>query len=104
MTIYSDAYLNHYADRYVAMHLKRHGVTLEQYLADPARYEHLEFEPFPLLPEQRRVQQQLDAEATRAEQEIEHLPRHNGAAIEVLHHRRHHRRTFLSFFTRKVKV
>ena len=43
-------------------------------------------------------------EAARAEQEIEHLPRRNGAAIEVLHHRRHHRRTFLSFFTRKAKA
>ncbi|WP_041863167.1 hypothetical protein [Bordetella petrii] len=104
MTIYSDAYLSHYADRYVAMQLKRHGVTLEQYLANPAHYDRLEFEPFPPLPAQLRVQQQMDAEAARAEQEIEHLPRRNGAAIEVLRHRRHHRRTFFSFFTRKVKA
>lgn len=104
MKMYSDAYLNHYADRYVAMQLKRHGVTLDQYLADPAKYDHLEFEPFPPLPAQLAVQQQLDADAARAEREVEHLPRRNGTAIEVLRHHRHHRRTLLSFFTRRAKA
>ena len=41
-----DPYLNHYADRFVALRLGAHGVDLEQYLADPERFEHLaEFEP-----------------------------------------------------------
>ena len=35
------AYLEHHADVYAAHLMHKHGVTLDQYLADPARYEHL---------------------------------------------------------------
>lgn len=73
MKTYSDEYLEHYADRYVALRLKGHGVTLMQYLAAPARYEHLALEPLPLLPAQRAVQARLDEEALRAEAEVAHL-------------------------------
>ena len=47
--MYTDEYLNHYADRYVRHGLRECGVTLLQYLADPARYEALA----DLLPRQR---------------------------------------------------
>ncbi len=52
MTRYPDAYLEHYADRFVALRLSRHGVTLPQYLANIARFERLALEPEPLLPAQ----------------------------------------------------
>lgn len=104
MKTYSDEYLNHYADRYVAMQLKRHGVTLEQYLASPAGYERLALEPFPPLPAQLAVQRQIDAETERQEASIEHLPRRDSVAIEPLRHRRFPKRSWLGFFTRKVKA
>ena len=47
--MYTDEYLNHYANRYVRHGLRDCGVTLIQYLADPARYAPLES----LLPRQR---------------------------------------------------
>lgn len=55
MSMHPTAYLEHYADQYANNMLHRHGVTLDQYLADPARYEHLLHQPFPLMPEQTRV-------------------------------------------------
>lgn len=36
--MYSDEYLNHHADQYVCYGMRDCGVTLVQYLADPARY------------------------------------------------------------------
>lgn len=33
--MYADAYLNHFADRYVALNLRAAGISLEQYLARP---------------------------------------------------------------------
>lgn len=56
-----DPYLNHYADRYVALRLRAHGVTLDQYLAQPAVYEPLALEPEPLLPAQQAVAARLAA-------------------------------------------
>lgn len=105
MKTYSDEYLDHYADRYVAMHLKGHGITLDQFLANPARYEHLALEPFPLMPEQKAVRDRLDAqaEAVRVEAEVAHLPRRNGAVVEPLHHHRHPRRSPIAMFYRKAK-
>jgi hypothetical protein len=103
MKTYSDEYLEHYADRYVAMHLRGHGVSLEQYLADPTRYEHLALEPFPLLPEQQAAQQRLDAEMARVEAEVAHLPRRNGAVVEPLHHHRHPKRSALAMFVGRVR-
>ena len=47
--MYTDEHLNHYADRYVRHGLRDCGVTLLQYLADPARYQALA----DLLPRQR---------------------------------------------------
>ncbi|MDW0361027.1 hypothetical protein Q8G38_17060 [Halomonas venusta] len=55
MNTYADDYLEYYADRYVALYLKGHGITLQQYLAAPDRYEHLAFAPLPLLPAQHNV-------------------------------------------------
>ncbi len=104
MKTYSDDYLNHYADRYVALHLKRHGVTLEQYLANPRQYDGLAMLPFPPLPAQLAVQRQIDAETERQEASIERLPRRDGVAIEPLRHRRFPKRSWLGFFVRKVKA
>lgn len=103
MTTYRDEYLEHYADRYVALYLKGHGVTLEQYLADPSRYDRLADEPLPLLPAQQRVQARLDAEAYRLAAEVDHLPQRNGAVIEPLHHHRHSRAVSCDFKRRTAQ-
>lgn len=55
MNTYSDAYLEHHADRFIALRLARHGVNLAQYLANPAQCERLALEPEPLLPAQQAV-------------------------------------------------
>ncbi|HYW03584.1 MAG TPA: hypothetical protein VFA86_06530 [Gammaproteobacteria bacterium] len=87
--MYSDEYLEHYAERFLRDRLGAHGVTLVQYLADPARYEHLTERHEPLLPRQRLVQRQVyEAEMAQAERGVETLPRRNGAIVEPLHHRR----------------
>ena len=52
MNTYSDAYLEHHADRFIALRLARHGVNLAQYLANPVQFERLALEPEPLLPAQ----------------------------------------------------
>lgn len=52
MPTYTDAYLEHYADRFVALRLARHGVNLAQYLANIERFERLALEPEPPLPAQ----------------------------------------------------
>ncbi len=61
MTTYSDEYLNFHADRYSAGRLHAHGITLDAYLADPARYDALALEPEPLLPTQQAVAQRIAA-------------------------------------------
>jgi hypothetical protein len=104
MPMYSPAYINYYADRYVANRLKAHGVSLTQYLANPERYEPLALESEPLLPAQRAVQERLDHEETsRVEREIEDLPRRNGTPVERLRHRRWAKRALAAFFMPKEK-
>lgn len=52
MRTYSDAHLEHYADRFIALRMARHGVNLAQYLINPYQFERLALEPEPLLPAQ----------------------------------------------------
>ena len=62
--MYTDEHLNHCADRYVRHGLRDCGVSLIQYLANPARYAPLES----LLPRQRVAAGKAIAEmAGRAE-------------------------------------
>lgn len=82
MKLYSPTYLQRHGDDYVANRISKHGVTLQQYLADPDRYAHLALAHEPLLDRQRAVQEALDAE-----QSVEDLPRCNGAPIEKLRSR-----------------
>lgn len=95
MTMHRTAYLEHYADIYAANMLYKHGVSLDQYLADPARYEHLLSAPFPLTPAQTKVRVRLmreDALQQRAEdiaQKLDGLPRNNVRPFEPLRHQRH---------------
>lgn len=106
MTTYSDEYLEHHADRFVALRLDLHGLSLEQYLAAPERYEHLAHEPFPLLPAQRAVAERVYAQelAEEAERQTADLPRRNGAVVEPLHHHRHPKRGPSANFTRRAKA
>lgn len=55
MTMYPTSYLEHHADVFAANLLHKHGLTLDQYLASPQRYEFLLQAEFPLLPAQTRV-------------------------------------------------
>lgn len=102
MTMHRTAYLEHYADIYSENMLYKHGVSLDQYLADPGRYEHLVNAPFPLLPVQTKVRVQLireDALQQRAEEiaeQLDGLPRNNVRPFEPLHHKRHPKRRGLA--------
>ena len=92
MRVHPTAYLEHYADLYADNMLHRHGVTLDQYLADPDRYEHLLHQPFPLMPEQTRVRVTLmRAEIQeQTEQELQSsLAKKGGAHMEPMRHHRY---------------
>jgi len=121
MRTYSDAHLEHYADRFIALRMARHGVNLAQYLINPAQFERLALEPEPLLPAQEaavlRIWQRWDTGLADADIQPEgkaesaELPpeyavweefllgvgnnkvirQRNGAFIEPLHHHRHNR-------------
>lgn len=54
-----DVMLDYYAHCYIAQRIGHHGITFEQYLTDPARYDALALEPEPLLPAQQAVAQRL---------------------------------------------
>jgi len=110
MTVYPTAYLEHYADIYAANMLYKHGLKLDAYLADPARYEHLLNAPFPLTPAQTSVRvrlirdEVLQQQAAEAEQELDNLPRNNVRPFEPLRHLRHpKRRGRLSCFNRTTR-
>lgn len=99
---YPDEVLEHLADRYLALQMPAYGVTLLQFLADPARYEALAKDFLPLLPAQQAAVRVHWQQATGAklevvpaeevlppflvEQQVEHLPRRNGVIFEVLRH------------------
>lgn len=129
MTRYTDAHLEHYADRFMLLHLARHGVTLPQYLANVERFERLALEPEPLLPAQHAAALRLwwaqdtglaprtDAseavalpenwqdwreliEHWRAERDVAHLPQRNGTYLEPLCHHRYERRNNSRFIKR----
>lgn len=59
-----DALLDHHADRFIAQRISAHGVTFEQYLSDPDRFDTLALQPEPLLPAQRAVAERLDGESS----------------------------------------
>lgn len=63
MNRYTDAHIEHYADRFIALRLARHGVNLEQYLANVERFERLALENEPLLAAQHAPVLRLWAEA-----------------------------------------
>lgn len=117
MRTYSDAHLEHYADRFIALRIALHGVDLAQYLINPSQFEGLALEPEPLLPKQQkaalRIWQRWDTglaeQATAPEEKPFELPgeysvwedyllgignnkairQRNGAYVEPMHHHRH---------------
>ncbi|WP_286695007.1 hypothetical protein [Spongiibacter sp. UBA1325] len=103
MTLYNVNYLEHYADRFIELGLRAYGLSLEQYLPNPQLIEqlYLQQDHRPLLPQQRQVQQQLDAH--QPQRQVEHLPQRNGSVIEPLHHKRRNKRSHhKSDFRRKL--
>ena len=106
-----DAYLHYWSDRYIQLGLHQRGVPLLNFLRDPWLYiDPIDLEllfddedHLPLLPEQRAVQERLDAldldaVEQEAEGDIAHLPLRDGRRVEPLHHHRHprghHRKPF----------
>lgn len=102
MVMHPTPYLEHYADIYAANMLYKHGVKLDAYLADPARYEHLLGAPFPLTNKQTTVRVRLIREEVLREQaeeiaeQLDDLPRNNVRPFEPLHHKRHPKRRGLA--------
>ncbi|PHS48781.1 MAG: hypothetical protein COB05_04540 [Marinobacter sp.] len=98
MILYPTAYLEHHADVFAANLLHKHGLTLDQYLADPDRYQHLLSAPFPLMPAQTKVRvrlmqaEALEDQAEELAQELDNLPRNNVRPFEPLRHQRHPKR------------
>lgn len=93
--MYPTSYLEHFANLYTNHLLSRHGISLDQYLADPARYEPLLYKPFPLLPEQTRVRVRLIREEIQEQTEDElqgSLTLQNEAFVEPMRHHRHPKR------------
>ncbi|WP_372373212.1 hypothetical protein ACDI10_16195 [Vreelandella venusta] len=118
MKTYSDATIEHHADRFIALRLARHGVNLAQYLANPVQFERLALEPEPLLPAQQaavlKIWHAWDtglATVPEPDEEPFELPgeyavweeflleignnkairQRNGAFVEPLRHHRHNR-------------
>ncbi|TBW58528.1 hypothetical protein EZI54_03855 [Marinobacter halodurans] len=102
MVMHPTPYLEHYADIYAANMLYKHGVKLDAYLADPARYEHLLGAPFPLTHKQTTVrvrlirEEVLQEQAEEIAQQLDDLPRNNVRPFEPLHHKRHPKRRGLA--------
>tara|TARA_R110001592_G_scaffold363400_1_gene688169 strand:- start:34092 stop:34421 length:330 start_codon:yes stop_codon:yes gene_type:complete len=108
MSMYHPNYIGHYGERFIRLGLSAHGVSFEQYLAAPERYEiKYENEYRPLLPAQRAVQARLDAisfEVDRVAAEVDELPHRNGVAIEPLRHHCRPKRSRKSDFTRRLRT
>ncbi len=107
MKMHSVAYLEHHADVFAANLLHKHGITLDQYLADPARYQFFLTADFPLLPAQTKVRVRLIREEIMQEQaeeiakELDGMPRNNVRPFQPLrHHRYPKRRGIASCFKR----
>lgn len=92
--VYSDEYIEHYAERYRSLALKAQGLTLLQYLAAPEACERLaaryaarraRCEPLLLPQEIARAAAALETRH-RVEARIEAVPRRDGWAIEGLRH------------------
>lgn len=105
--MYSTAYVEYHADQFVAALLHKHGLTLDQYLANPARYQFLLTADFPLLPAQTKVRVRLIREEILQEQaeeiakELDGMPRNNVRPFQPLrHHRYPKRRGLASCFKR----
>lgn len=118
--IFADDYIDYWADQFIALGLVYRGVTLMQFLANPARFTDPERnpEPLPLLGSQLRVQREvaeLEREALermdqregepldlawsgqRAERDVRDLPRRDGWIVERLRHHRYPRNLQANF-------
>ncbi|MEX2475038.1 hypothetical protein [Marinobacter sp.] len=107
MPMHPTAYLEHYADIYSANMLYKHGVKLDAYLAEPARYEHLLTAPFPLLPVQTSTRVRLIRDEAlqlgprETDEELGAFLENEVRPFERLRHHRHpKRRGFASSFKR----
>jgi hypothetical protein len=92
---YSDERINALGDRYLELRLYQVGITFEQFLTTPQRYDLRE-----MMAGLRRVHQRLveDMEDT-----VAHLPCRGGAVMEPMRHRRNPRRSVMAFFDRRSR-
>ncbi|MEX0732874.1 MAG: hypothetical protein WED00_05835 [Aquisalimonadaceae bacterium] len=105
MNTYPDEYLEHFADRYLELALRWHGISLEQYLACPAACERVAERNAAAgrVPEPIILPQQISQAQYELERGLESCPRRNGTVIEPLHHHCHPRRSRAADFTRRAK-
>lgn len=106
--VYSNEYLDFFADRWIAAAIGIRGVTLMQYLANPKRYDNMDksLDPLPLNAKQRRVRDELLAEELRAkrlEAKSSELPRRNGRVFEKLKHHAHPK-SIAGFIKRSIEA
>lgn len=98
MSMYSTGYLEHHAEVFATNLLHKHGITLDQYLADPARYQNFLSANFPLLPVQTKVRVRLIREeimqrrVEEIDKELDGLPRNNVRPFLPLRHNRYPKR------------
>lgn len=103
--VYTDDYLEFYAEQFAEHMVYLHGVTLDQYLADPARYRKLLGAPYPLLDQQQAVADKYADEQMRLSETFDSTTTmRDGAVIEPMHHHRHPKRSPRAAFWRKRRA
>lgn len=92
---YSDERLNALGDRYIALGLGNLGITFEQFLTAPHRYDLGE-----MARQARRTYQRL---AVQFEDGLEHLTCRNGTVMEPMRHHRNPKRSITAYFNRRAR-
>lgn len=101
--VYTDDYLEFYAEQYAEHMVYLHGVTLDQYLADPARYRDLLGAPYPLMDRQKAAAERWSNESAEQHEDCETVMR-DGAVIQPMRHHRHPKRSPRAAFWRKRRA
>lgn len=60
--MFSNEYIDHHGQHFVANKLHLHGIRFEHYLRNPKQYKWAETEHLPLLPKQQMIRQRLVAD------------------------------------------
>jgi hypothetical protein len=92
---YSDERLHALGDRYITLGLGDLGITFEQFLISPHRYDLAE-----MVGHARRTYQRI---AVQFEDGLEHLTCRNGTVMEPMRHHRNPKRSIAAYFNRRAR-